>query len=151
MCISVFAVVKRGGKVLAGVPKWSARWTSEWISSLLSYPQEERREAERQTRLPSTYIYEGEHPDDALKRIMHDQLGVKKFSASAPKILSYNSPSDWYPGNDHWDLVFAYQVGISQEPRKRPLWKELDFLDKRELRKRDFGWNNDFVRDLGIV
>ncbi len=151
MCISVFAVVKRGAKVLAGVPKWSERWTSEWISSLLSYSQEERREAERQTRLPSTYIYEGENPDDALKRIMRDQLGVKTFSASAPRIFSYNSPSDWYPGSYHWDLAFAYKVGISQKPRKSPNWKELEFLDRRELKKKDFGWNSDFVRDLGIV
>ncbi len=151
MCISVFAIVERGDKVLAGVPEWSAKWTSEWISSILSYPLEERREAERQTRLPSTYIYEGEHPDDALKRIMNDQLGVQKFSVSAPKIFSYNSASDWYPGNEHWDLVFAYRVRTSQEPLKRPLWKELDFLNKIELRKRDFGWNNDFVRDLAIV
>jgi hypothetical protein len=151
MCISVFAIVKRGGRVLVGVPEWSERWTREWISSLLSYSQDERLEAERQTRLPSTYIYEGEHPEDALKRIMNDQLGVKKFSLSTPKIFSYNSPSDWYPGNDHWDLVFVYRVATSQAPRKRPLWKELVFLDRRALGKRDFGWNNDFVRDLGLV
>ena len=82
---------------------------------------------------------------------MHDQLGVKEFSQSAPRIFSYNAPSDWYPGSDHWDLVFVYEVGISQEPRKRPQWKELVFLGRRDLGKRDFGWNNDFVRDLGLA
>jgi hypothetical protein len=151
MCISVFAIVKRAGKVLVGVPEWSERWTTEWLSSLLTYPQEERREAERQTRLPSTYIYEGENPQDALMRIMNDQLGIKKFSSSPPKIFSYNSPSDWYPVNDHWDLVFVYQVRTTKESRERPLWKELVFLDRRALEKRDFGWNNDFVRDIGLV
>ncbi len=151
MCLSVFAIVKRNGSVLVGVPEWSKRWVEEWISSLAAYPENERREAERHTRLPSTYIFEGEHPEAALKRIMNDQLGVKKFSTSPPKVFSYNSPSDWYPGHDHWDLVFAYEVRISQEPRKRSLWRELTFAGKRDVRKRDFGWNNDFVRDLGLA
>jgi len=151
MCISAFAVLKRGEKVLVGVPKRNRRWLSEWLSSLRMYSKEEFDEVYNQTRLPSTYLFEAEHPEKALGRVMRNQLGIRKYSVSAPQIMSYNSPSDWYPGNFHWDLAFVYRVRTSASPKKLPWWQELAFLDKREMRKRDFGWNNDFVKDLGLV
>ena len=55
------------------------------------------------------------------------------------------------PGESHWDLVFVYAV---EKPRPRkmklPWWKELVFLDRRDLRERDFGWNEDLMKDLDL-
>jgi hypothetical protein len=151
MCISVFAVVRKSGKVLVGVSKRSSRWATEWLSSISKYTGKDLEEEWSATRLPATYIFEGEHPDDALRRVMRDQLGVNKFSSSGPRVFSYTAPSDWYPGNKHWDLAFAYEVTTAQNPRDHPHWKELLFLGKGELRKRNFGWNKDFIRDLGLI
>jgi hypothetical protein len=137
--------------VLVGVPRRRQRWISEWASGWLMYSNKELKEVYRQTRLPSSYLLEGEHPDLALLRVMRDQLGIEKFSAPAPQIMSYNSPSDWYPGNLHWDLVFAYRVKTSASPRKFPWWQELAFLGRQELRKKNFGWNEDMMKDLGLV
>jgi len=148
MCISVFAVVRDGGKVLVGVSKRGGRWASEWLPSNTKSAGKELDKELAVWRLPSAYIFEGEKPDDALERVVRDQLGIDEFTSSGPRVFSYAEPSDWYPGNKHWDLALAYEVTTAQTPSKRPHWKELAFLDLKELRKRDFGWNNDFVREV---
>ncbi len=147
MCISVFALLRDKGGLLVGVPKSGGRWDSEWLPSNRK-DADEPDQATVLWRLPSAYVREGEHPDDALKRVVRGQLGIGAFRHSNPKVLSYAEPSDWYPGNKHWDLAFAYEVTTAQSPSRRPHWKELAFLDAKELRKRDFGWNDDFVREV---
>ena len=151
MCLSVFALVERGSEVLVGVPKRHERWTSEWLLAWHFYTEEELKEALLEKRLPSTYLWEGEDPKDALRRIMNGQLQVSKFTAGGPRVLSYYSPSDWYPGNNHWDIAIVYRVGVSQPVGKLPWWKRLGFVERSELRASQFGWNADFVKDLGIA
>ena len=151
MCLSVFALVERGSEVLVGVPKRHQRWTSEWLLAWHFYEEEELKEALLEKRLPSTYLWEGEDPKRALCRIMNDQLHVRKFKAAGPRVLSYYSPSDWYPGNSHWDIAMVYSVRVSEPVRKLPWWKQLGFVERSKLRARDFGWNSDFVKDLGIA
>ncbi len=151
MCISVFALIQRGPRVLVGRPNSHERWTSDWLFSWLFYPKDELEEALQEARLPSSYLWEGEDPTAALRRIMLDQLWIKKYKASAPKIFSYYSESDWYPGNRHWDLAIVYPVRILQSVKRPPWWKELGFVAKKSLRADDFGWNSDFAKDLGIV
>ncbi|TMP97210.1 MAG: hypothetical protein E6K99_09195 [Thaumarchaeota archaeon] len=56
-----------------------------------------------------------------------------------------------YPGNSHWDLAIVYPVKLLQPVRRPPWWRVLGFVEKSRLRAKQFGWNADFVRDLGIV
>ena len=151
MCLSVFALAERGSEVLVGVPKRHERWTSEWLLGWHFYGEEELKEALLEKRLPSTYLWEGEDPKAALSRIMNSQLQVSKFRAGGPRVLSYYSPSDWYPGNNHWDLAIVYPVKVQQPVGRPPWWRELGFVEKSRLRAKQFGWNADFVSDLGIV
>jgi ADP-ribose pyrophosphatase YjhB (NUDIX family) len=151
MCISAFALVRRGGKFLLGIPRQNQRWISEWISAWAVYSKEELEEAFTQWRLPSCYIREGEHPEDAVRRVIRDQLGLKKFTVSGPRVFSYAWPSDWYPGNDHWDLVLVYRVKTSERIKRLPWWKELSFVGKDDLRHANFGWNDDLMKDLKIA
>jgi hypothetical protein len=148
MCISIFAVLRKGGGVLAGVTRRGGRWASEWLPSVTKSTGKDLDKEWATWRLPSAYIFEGEHPDDALARILRGQLGVSKFTYSSPRVSSFAEPSEWYPGNRHWDLAFAYEVTTSQTPRKHPHWTELLFLGASELGKRNFGWNNDYVREI---
>lgn len=151
MCISVFAVIERGGKVLMGVPRGEKRWTQEWITGWASYTKEDRSEALREWRLPSCYLREGEHPDDAVLRVMRDQLGLTTFDLSSARVMSYATPSDWYPGNEHWDLVFVYNAKVRGEVARPSWWSQLRFLGRSELRGLDLGWNDDLMRDLQLV
>ena len=159
MCISVFAVVRRAGKkgVLLGQPKQDSRWASEWLSAWKTYSEKELAEAYHQWRLPSGYLREGEHPEDAIKRIMVDQVGMTDYSISkkGPRMFSYSNPSDWYPGNNHWDLAFVYDVKVKGKGQNKEIpkwWQELLFVKKKkDFRDKDYGWNEDFMRDLGLV
>ena len=67
---------------------------------------------------------------------MKEQLRVRSFAVSSSRVLSYATPSDWYPGNVHWDLVFAYEVNVRGPIKKPPWWNELRFLARSELAKR---------------
>ncbi|MDA4129050.1 MAG: hypothetical protein OK422_06325 [Thaumarchaeota archaeon] len=151
MCISVFAIVKRGTKFLVGTPEPHHNWREKWLFSWMAYSSEELEEAYREKRLPSTYLLEGEDPADALKRIMRDQLHMPSYKASGPRVRSYTSPSDWFPGNKHWDLVLVYEVATNGKVKPLPWWKELAFEERSKLRSEDFGWNSDFVVDFGVA
>src|SRR5579862_975310 len=159
MCISVFALVKRAGKkgVLLGLPKQDVRWPSEWLGAWKTYSEKELAEAYRQWRLPSSYLREGEHPENAIKRIMADQVGMDDYSISTkgPRVFSYYTPSEWYPGNNHWDLAFVYEVKVKGKSQSKEIprwWQELLFVKKKkDFRDKDFGWNQDFIKDLGLV
>ena len=151
MCISVFAIAKRDGKVLMGIPREKRTWISKWIPNWGFYSKEDLDLEFERWRLPSAYLLEGEHPDEAIGRVTKEQLGVKSFAIASSRILSYTTPSDWYPGNNHWDLAFAYEVDLRGPIRKLPWWKELGFLGKSQLQGEDFGWNDDLMRDLKLV
>jgi len=158
MCISVFAVVRRTGKkgVLLGLPKQDEKWANEWISAWKTYSEKDLAEAYKTWRLPSSYLREGEHPEEAVRRIMEDQLGIGDYSLSrrrGPRVFSYNSISDWYPGNNHWDLAFVYDVKARgkalKEGQTPKWWQELEFVKKKkDFLIKDYGWNDDFMRDL---
>jgi len=161
MCISVFAVVRRQGKkkgVLLGLPRPDNRWPTEWITSWRTYPDRELTRAYQQWRLPSVYLAEGEHPDEALNRIMKDQLMISDFTIDeSPRVYSYYYPSDWYPGNNHWDLVFVYDIKVRAKdlPAKANVphwWQEISFAKKKkDFRGKDYGGNSDLMVDLGLL
>jgi hypothetical protein len=159
MCISVFALVRRAGKkgVLLGQPKQDSRWASEWLGAWKMYSEKELAEAYHQWRLPSSYLREGEHPEDAIKRIMTDQVEMGDYSISkkGPRVFSYSTPSDWYPGINHWDLAFVYDVKVKTKGKDKEIpkwWQALLFVKKKkDFRDKDYGWNEDFMHDLGLV
>ncbi len=161
MCISVFGLVRRQGKkgVLLGLPSQDSHWISEWVSGWKNYDEKELAETYNQWRLPSTYLLEGENPGDALRRVMKDQLEITDYTLSkkGPLVFSYTTPSDWYPGYTHWDLALVYDVKVKSktQPSVKSLpkwWQELYFVKKKkEFRDKDYGWNDDLMRDLGLL
>lgn len=149
-CLSVFAIVSKRGRVLAGKPRMNAKWRDEWWASWNGYTPEEQAEMLEQWRLPSTYLREGEHPEAALKRVLEKQLGAKKWSMKGLTVVSYTAKSDWYPPHAHWDLAFVYDVDAAVPEASRN-WRELKWFTPAEGARMDFGWNADLVRDLGLA
>ncbi len=154
MCVSIFAIVnKKGSKnILIGIPKDHEKWRGDWLYSKV---RRARPEIFEEWRLPSCYLREGENPEAALKRVMHGQLGIRTFKIKGVKVLSYYSPSEWYPGQNHWDLALVYYLDSKTEPLKkvsRKWWSELAFLKKgKELRAKDYGWNRELMADLDLL
>lgn len=151
MCLSAFALVRRGDSFLIGRARENPNWAARWLFSWANYSQEELLKMYRNRLVPSTYLLEAEHPEDAVKRVMTQQLQMPHYKASLSKVLSYNMPSDWYPGHLHWDLAFAYEVETSDPVKSLPWWKELGYLSRKALRAEEFGWNSDFVVDAGVL
>lgn len=157
MCISVFAIVQKGndkGRFLIGLPKKELdRWHQDWLYSKIKDPNPETLVL---WILPSCYMKSGESPRKALARIMNEQLGIKKFKIlpEQPRIVSYYSPSSWYPGNRHWDLAFIYTTvitkGVPENIRQR-YWRDLRFVRKgKDIKTKNFGWNSDLMSDLRL-
>ncbi|HLE98119.1 MAG TPA: hypothetical protein VI997_12175 [Candidatus Thermoplasmatota archaeon] len=147
-CISVFAVLRRRGKLLAGRARMGPRWRDEWLPSIRSYAPAEQREVAAQWRLPGAYLLEGEHPERALARVMRTQLGIRAYRIKSLSVGSWTAKSDWYPGHRHWDLGFVYEVAAEPAKRTPRWWEELDWFGPADLRKLDFGWSDDLVREL---
>jgi ADP-ribose pyrophosphatase YjhB (NUDIX family) len=151
MCISVFAVVQRGRKVLVGTPAQHPRWPEDWIPQFAIYPKAEQEAVWRTRRLPSCYLREGEDPAAALERILREQLGAKRYEVGKLEVSSWLAPSDWYPGHQHWDLALTYRVKASLPAKPGAWWAQLGYEEPRTLKSADFGWNHDFVEAIGVA
>lgn len=150
-CASSFVIVRRGSKVLAGVPKKHPRWTKEWAPNWLVYPKERAEEELRAWRLPASYLYEGESPDAAAGRVLRDQLRLPPSDLARPACYAFYDRSSWYPGRRHYDLCFVYEVRGSPSNPVPPWWSRLEFLDLGELRKAEMGSAmGDLVRALRL-
>ncbi len=57
-----------------------------------------------------------------------------------------------YQGNNHWDLAFVYDVKVRKGAKELQVpkwWRELEFVKKKkDFLTKDYGWNDDFMRDL---
>lgn len=150
-CAGSFVLVRDGRKILAGIPERHRKWREQWQPNINSYrPQDQ--EAEFQSwRLPAAYLYEGEHPDDAARRVMRDQLRIPLRRVGQPAIYSFYDPSSWYPGRRHYDLCFVYEARGSARRDTPPWWKRLEFVELTFLRKRELGSAmSDLVRVMTI-
>lgn len=137
-CISVFAIIKKADSILVVKPKPHQKW-KEWAPNWQLY-EEERLETEfSKWRFPSSYVNEGEHPDDTLARILRGQLGIKDYEVKAWRLVNFYTPSRRYPGKMHWDYCFLYDVKTEQTPSKKPWLEKLEFVARSELKEDDFG------------
>ncbi|MFQ5838346.1 MAG: NUDIX hydrolase [Thermoplasmata archaeon] len=138
-CLSSFAILKDGSKVLLGRPKDHPRWEAEWAPNFTAYDPEEREVEFHSWRFPAAYLYEGEHPDEALRRVVEDQLGLKEYQAGPASIHAFYDPSDWFPGKLHYDLCFVYEVRGTLPTVLPPWFAGLEFVDASSLKAKDFG------------
>ncbi len=150
-CASSFVLVRRGTKVLAGMPKGHPRWTKEWAPNWLVYAKDRVQDEYRSWRLPASYLYEGESPDETAWRVLKDQLGLRAARPDAPSCYAFYDPSSWYPGHRHYDLCFVYEVR-SDAPKRIPAWWDrLEFVTLASLRKQELGSGmSDLVRALKV-
>ena len=131
MCISAFVIVsKRGepGRVLMGRIDASAGW--DHIGAL------DAKRAERVSAgwmLPSSHLILYETPEGAARRIIREQLSIKDMKLNGPLTFVDTSGVE-----NHWDLGFIFQGERDVIP-KNAAWRELDFVDPKEV-------NRDIVR-----
>lgn len=148
LCLSSFAIIRQGDEILLGQARDHPRWAMEWAPNFPAYDPEELEEQWHTWRFPAAYLYEGEHPDDTLRRVVADQLGVEHYETGPARIHSFYDPSDWFPGKLHYDLCFVYDVEASPPPSPPPWFSKLHSVDPSALRRGDFG---SAMGDLAVV
>lgn len=148
-CASSFLLVRKGSKVLAGVPRDHRKWRKEWQPNISTYTPRDQDAEFSSWRLPAAFLFEGEHPADTARRVMRDQIRIRIKKLGAPEIQSFYDPSTWYPGHRHYDLCFVYEVR-ADSPRTLPdWWQRLEFVEPRFLRSKELGSAmNDLMRRL---
>lgn len=138
-CISVFAIVRDGGKVLLGKPQHHPRWVQEWAPNWSIYDPISLSEEYRRWRFPSSYISAGEAPKETLQRVMQDQLSAPQYEMKTHTLRNYYGPSRRYPGEMHWDYVFLFEVAIPQLPDTPPWYSTLEYRDLSQMKEVEFG------------
>ncbi len=141
LCVSSFLIAKDGESVLLGKAFLPEGARGKWV-------------------IPSSHLLYGEHPDDAARRILGEQLKTE-----AERIFHRGVWS--YVGN-HWDLCFIYEVVLKGEPKpsseeeverfpegyfaSSQLLTELRYLQPPEIRIDQLGRGHDYVlQALGIL
>jgi len=148
-CASSFVLVRRGAKVLAGIPRKHSKWTKEWAPNWLVYDKDRMVDEFQSWRLPASYLYEGEGPDAAARRVLRDQLRIRGTDLGRCLCCSFYDPSSWFPGRKHYDLCFVYEVRGVTPNATPPWWQRLEFVDAKVLKNEDLGSGmNDLVKVL---
>ncbi len=150
-CASSFVLVRKDAKVLAGIALDHRKWREQWQPNINAYRPQDQEAEFRSWRLPAAYLFEGEHPADAARRVMRDQLRIAVRKLDRPAIYSFYDTSSWYSGQKHYDLCFVYEVDGSA-PRSLPAWwQHLEFVPPRFLRGQELGSAmSDLVRVLSF-
>jgi ADP-ribose pyrophosphatase YjhB (NUDIX family) len=152
LCISAFAIVRRGGQFLALRPRDHPKW-AEWAPNWDAYDAERRAKQFELWRLPAAYVREGEHPDDAARRILTEQLGAVRCFVRSHRLLTFHDPSNRFPGAKHWDLCFVYEADAEPASAERLPWVgELRWAGPGDLRADAFGSAiGDLALELGLL
>ncbi len=138
-CASSFVLVRRGGKLLAGIPKAHPRWTKEWAPNWLVYAPEAVEDEMRSWRLPASYLYEGENPDDTARRVARDQLRLGSVKLGSPTCYAFYDDSSWYAKHKHYDLCLVYETRSAAPKPVPPWWQRLEWVEATFLRKQGLG------------
>jgi ADP-ribose pyrophosphatase YjhB (NUDIX family) len=153
-CMSVFAITKKeddSKKTLLVKPREHARWKEEWAPNWRLYSPELLSNEYSSWRFPSSYIREGESPEETLSRVIRDQLGLSNFKVLSSKLLNFYDTSRRYPDRMHWDYCFVYNVKIDETPALRPWYSSVDYVDLTTLDQKDFGSSQGgLLKELGL-
>lgn len=129
LCLSAFLVITEKGhanRVLMGHLNPEAAW--DHIGAL----DPSRTEVHRKGwMLPASHLIVRESPQEAARRIGHEQLGLPDLSVGEPKVVSEVSTPRRFPDKPaHWDLEFIFRGELEASGvREAAAWTELRFVD----------------------
>jgi len=150
-CASSFLLVRRGTKVLAGIPRDRRPWREQWQPNIKVYSPAAQEAEFSSWRLPASFLFEGEHPAETARRVMRDQLRLPPRKLNGGQVYSFYDPSSWYPGHRHFDLCFVYEVRGVALKRVPDWWQRLEFVEPRFLRSQELGSAmSDLLRELDL-
>ncbi|MBI2184047.1 MAG: NUDIX hydrolase [Thaumarchaeota archaeon] len=133
-CLSSFVIIRKNDGILLVKIGQPEIWAEKWCLAL-DHPE---RWKDR-WQIPCSYLKFGEHPDQAAKRVMEEQLQIKAYELRRTLVKSFAAESSIYRGETHWDICFIYEASVSGEPKPQPWFSEIRFIPVSEAQKLDFG------------
>jgi ADP-ribose pyrophosphatase YjhB (NUDIX family) len=116
---------------------------------LVRYNNVEKYDWQKGWFLPDDHLNLAEHPLEAAKRILKEQVGLEPTSLELGQIESFGGAEGGF-----WHLVFHYKVDLGVKPNLVPSaniksieWFLLDQLPKRETVAHD-GWAIDVIGEV---
>jgi len=139
-CASSFVLLIKKGSVLVGKVKNPELWYDEFPLNRVKPETWMSR-----WRLPATHLKFDEHPDDAARRVLEKQLGLRSYNLSLLEIQSHTGESTIYPGETHWDICFVYKAETSEEARPTEYFSELIYMEIDKIGPDDLGSGHGWV------
>ncbi len=133
-CISAFVLLKKEGPILLGKLTSPEPWFDEF--SLFR----ERPEAWiNKWRIPGSHLRQGEHPEDAARRILEKQLGVGDYKIHLHQVQSHTSTLR--PGTEdvHWDICFIFEATTDLEPNPNQYFSEVSYFKAEDINLEELG------------
>ncbi len=140
LCVGSFLIIEKGGALLFGKAVKPEFAKGKWL-------------------LPASHLKYGEHPDDAVKRIVKEQLTAE------PKSVKYRGV--WGFTEGHWDMCFVYDVKLKNEPKplgeaeasnypsdyfySSQLFSDLKFLRPQEVKNEIGRGHDEVLRAAGVL
>lgn len=129
MCLSAFVVLTEAGNpdlVLLGRLNSEANW--DHIGGL---DPERATVHSKGWMTPSCHLVLKESPQDAAKRVLNEQLGLKDVNLSEPKVVSEVYTPRRFPDlPSHWDLEFIFRGEL---PRGRSRGRRLGTISPSSM------------------
>ncbi|MDG6985740.1 MAG: NUDIX hydrolase [Nitrososphaerota archaeon] len=138
-CISAFAVAKENDRVLLLKPRDHPRWAEEWAPNWRRYTPDTLLHEWESWRFPSSYVKEGESPEDTLSRIIREQLELRSYEVISSRLLNFYEPSRSFPGSMHWDYCFVYEVALKERASLKPWFSAVEYVATVGLKPGEFG------------
>ena len=148
-CLSAFLVLKKSGDILAGKMTKPNVWVEQFLVGEEFAP---KYASSGKWVLPASHLKYGEKPEDAAKRILTEQLGLRDVTLVLSQVQSHLSGNQNDPDTAHWDICFIYE-GQVEGPVRKPEWfSQLEFLKTNALSPNDFTrGHGDVLEELGTI
>ena len=148
-CLSAFLVLKRSGDILAGKMTKPNVWVEKFLVGEEFAP---KYASSGKWVLPASHLKFGEKPEDAARRILTEQLGLRGVTLVLSQIQSHLSGDQNDPDAAHWDICFIYEGKVEGQVPKPEWFSQLEFLKTNTLSPDDFTrGHGDVLEELGTI
>jgi ADP-ribose pyrophosphatase YjhB (NUDIX family) len=148
-CLSSFLILKGKGGILVGKMAKPEVWVEKFFVGEKFAPT---YAASNKWLLPASHLKYGEKPDEAAKRILNEQAGLKNVKLTLREVQSHLAEDPNDPEAAHWDICFIYE-GTVKGKVERPEWfSELKFVLPKELSSDHFTrGHGDVLKESKII
>jgi ADP-ribose pyrophosphatase YjhB (NUDIX family) len=148
-CISTFLVLTGKNGILVGKMAKPEVWVEKFFVGETFAP---KYASSGKWVLPASHLKFGEAPEDAAKRVLAEQLGLRRVKLRLGEVQSHLSQDPNDPEAAHWDVCFVYE-GKVRGAFKRPEWfSELTFVKGKGITVQDFTrGHGDVLKKFGVI